>query len=132
MAFTKLWVIAYRDLGRNRRRSILSLIAVALGLGLLILMNGYIAGVMEEAMQNDIRLRIGHVQIRANSYEEAQVSLQWEDLLDEPEALAARASALPEVKAAAPVLWASGILNTIDDSAGLRIYGVDVTSSLYD
>jgi ABC-type lipoprotein release transport system permease subunit len=132
MAFTKLWVIAYRDLGRNRRRSILSLIAVALGLGLLILMNGYIAGVMEEAMQNDIRLRIGHVQIRANSYEEEQVSLQWEDLLNEPEALAARASALPEVKAAAPVLWASGILNTIDDSAGLRIYGVDVTSSLYD
>lgn len=132
MAFTKLWLIAYRDLGRNRRRTILSMIAVALGLGLLILMNGYIAGVMEEAMQNDIRLRIGHVQIRAATYEEEKVSLQWKDLLDQPEALAARASALPEVKAAAPVLWASGILNTIDDSAGLSIYGVDATSSLYD
>jgi ABC-type lipoprotein release transport system permease subunit len=132
MALSKLWLIAYRDLGRNRRRTILSMIAVALGLGLLILMNGYIAGVMEEAMQNDIRLRIGHVQIRAASYEEEKVSLQWKDLLDQPEALAARAGALPEVKAAAPVLWASGILNTIDDSAGLSIYGVDVPSALYD
>jgi ABC-type lipoprotein release transport system permease subunit len=131
MPFSKLWVIAFRDLGRNRRRSILSLIAVALGLALLIVLNGYIAGVTEESLQNDIRLRSGHVQMRAASYEEEQVGLQWDDLLDEPDELAARASALPEVQAAAPVLWASGILNTIDDSAGLRIYGVDPTSALY-
>jgi ABC-type lipoprotein release transport system permease subunit len=131
MAFGKLWVIAYRDLGRNRRRSILSLIAVALGLALLIVMNGYIAGVTDEAMQNEIRLRSGHVQIRADSYEEEQVSLQWEDLLEDPEPFAARASALPEVRAAAPVLWASGILNTVDDSVGLRIYGIDPTSPIY-
>jgi ABC-type lipoprotein release transport system permease subunit len=109
----------------------LSLIAVALGLALLLVMNGYIAGVVEEALQNDIRLRTGHVQIRAASYAEEQVSLQWEDLLADPEELATRARALPEVKAAAPVLWASGILNTIDDSAGLRIYGVDLTSPIY-
>jgi ABC-type lipoprotein release transport system permease subunit len=131
MAFGKLWVIAYRDLGRNRRRSILSLLAVALGLALLIIMNGYVAGVMEETLQNEIRLRTGHVQIRAESYEEEKVSLQWEDLLENPDDLTARASALPEVKAAAPVLWATGILNTVNDSAGLRIYGIDVTSPIY-
>jgi ABC-type lipoprotein release transport system permease subunit len=131
MAFAKLWVIAYRDLGRNRRRSILSLLAVALGLALLIVMNGYIAGVTEETLQNEIRLRTGHVQIRADSYEEEKVTLQWEDLLDDPDGLAAHASALPEVRAAAPVLWATGILNTVDDSAGLRIYGIDVTSPIY-
>lgn len=131
MAFRKLWVLAYRDLRRNRRRSLLSLIAVGLGLALLILMNGYIAGVLEEATQNDIRLRSGHVQIRAASYKEEQVGLKWEDLLDEPAALAAHAAALPEVQTAAPVLWATGILNTRDDSAGLRIYGIDTTSPLY-
>jgi ABC-type lipoprotein release transport system permease subunit len=131
MAFTKLWVIAYRDLGRNRRRSILSLIAVALGLALLIVMNGYIAGVMDEVVQNDIRLRSGHIQVRAESYKEEQLSLKWENLLSDPAALAAHAASLPEVKAAAPVLWATAILNTIDDSAGLRVYGIDPTSSIY-
>lgn len=131
MAFGKLWLIAYRDLGRNRRRSILSLLAVALGLALLIIMNGYLAGVAEDTVQNEIRLRSGHVQIRSDAYEEEKVSLQWDDLLDDPDELAARASALPEVKAAAPVLWATGILNTVDDSAGLRIYGIDVTSPIY-
>ena len=47
MAFKKLWVIAFRDLGRNRRRSSLTMLAVALGLALLILMSGYIAGVVD-------------------------------------------------------------------------------------
>lgn len=131
MALAKLWIIAYRDLGRNRRRTIFSLLAVTLGLGLLIVLNGYIAGVLHESTQNDIRLRSGHIQMRADTYEEEQLSLQWEDLLDDPAALAAQAQALPQVAAAAPVLWATGILNTPEDSAGLRIYGIDTESALY-
>jgi ABC-type lipoprotein release transport system permease subunit len=131
MTLRKLWTIAYRDLGRNRRRSILTLLAVALGLALLMVMNGFIAGIMEDSLQNSIRLRTGHVQIRAGSYEEETLSLQAKDLLADPDTLAARASALPEVQAAAPVVWASGILDTLDDSAGLQIYGIDTASPIY-
>jgi ABC-type lipoprotein release transport system permease subunit len=131
MALGKLWVISYRDLLRNRRRSIFTFLAVALGLALLIVLNGYIAGVYDEALQNSIRLRTGHVQIRAESYEEEKLSLQWSDLLDNPEELAAQASAMSEVKVATPVLWASGILNTTDESAGLQIFGIDTASSFY-
>jgi ABC-type lipoprotein release transport system permease subunit len=131
MPLSKLWTLAYRDLGRNRRRSVLSLLAVALGLALLIILNGYIAGTMEGTLQNSIRLRTGHLQLRASSYEEEQQSLEAKNLLIDPEQLAARASALPEVHAATPVLWASGILETIDDSAGLQIHGVDSASPLY-
>ena len=40
----KLWMIAYRDLRRNRRRSLLTLIAVALGLALLVLTVGLVEG----------------------------------------------------------------------------------------
>ena len=131
MAFGKLWVIAYRDLLRNRRRSLLTMLAVALGLALLIVLNGYIAGVLEDSLQNSIRLQTGHVQLRAQSYTEEKVSLQWQDLLDQPEDLATRASALPAVQAAAPVLWATGMLNTIDEASGVRVYGIDTTSALY-
>jgi putative ABC transport system permease protein len=92
MSLSKLWTIAYRDLGRNRRRSILTLLAVALGLALLMVMNGFIAGIMEDSLQNSIRLRTGHVQIRAGSYEEETLSLQAKDLLADPDTLAARAS----------------------------------------
>lgn len=132
MAFAKLWVIAYRDLGRNRRRTLFTLIAVALGVGMLILLEGYIAGVWDGALQNAIRLQTGHVQVRNPEYEEQKVSLAWADLLQNAGETAANAAALPEVKAAAPVLWATAILNTVDDSAGLRLYGVDPASALYD
>ena len=67
MALGKLWIIAFRDLGRNRRRTIFTMIAVALGLALLIVMSGFIAGVWEGSLQNNIRLNTGHVQIRAES-----------------------------------------------------------------
>ena len=131
MTLSKLWTIAYRDLGRNRRRSILTLLAVALGLALLMVMNGYIAGVTEDTLQNSIRLRTGHVQIRASSYEEEKLSLQAKDLIANPDELTARVSALSEVKAAAAVVWASGILETLGDSAGLQLYGIDTASPMY-
>ena len=132
MAFSKLLTIAWRDVWRNQRRSFFTLIAVALGLALLIVLNGFIAGVMEDSLQNSIRLQTGHVQIRAASYEADTVSLEWKDLLDNVDGLTARAKTLPEVSAAAPVLWATSVLNTADDSLGLRLYGIDPASALYD
>ena len=37
---------------------------------------------------------------------------------------------LPTVRAAAPVLWASGILNTAEESVGTRVFGVDSSSEM--
>ena len=71
------------------------------------------------------------MQVRAPSYEEGKLSLKWKDLLENPAALTAQAAALPGVKAAAPVLWVGGVLNTADDSAGLQVYGIDTTSAIY-
>jgi ABC-type lipoprotein release transport system permease subunit len=131
VTWTKLWAIGYRDLGRNRRRSIFTMLAVALGLALLIIMNGYIAGVMEDSLQNSIRLQTGHLQLRAPSYEIEELSLQWQDLLADADQVVAQAQSLPGVQTAAPVLWARAILNTANESVGLQLHGIDVTSSHY-
>ncbi len=132
MTWTKLWMIAYRGLTRNRRRTFFTMLAVALGLALLITLNGYIAGVMEDGLQNSIRLQTGHVQVRAASYPEGKHSVQWKDLVERPEEVAARAMALPEVRAAAPILWLDAVLSTGDESIGLQVYGIDVASPLHD
>jgi ABC-type lipoprotein release transport system permease subunit len=121
----KLWRIAVRDVGRNKRRSGLTLIAVALGLALVIALHGLEIGAMEGSIENNIRVQSSHVQVRAESYEEDKVSLKWEDLLEDPQRLVAQAQTLAEVQAAAPVLWASGILATVEDSVGVRVYGID-------
>jgi ABC-type lipoprotein release transport system permease subunit len=121
----RLWRIAVRDLRRNKRRSALTLVAVMLGLALVIVLHGYEMGAIQGSIENNIRIQTGHVQVRADSYDEEKVSLEWEDLLEDPQAVAARAQALPNVRGAAPVLWASGIMNTADESVGLRVYGID-------
>ena len=130
MIFSILWTMAWRDLGRNRRRTFFSILAVGLGLALLIMLNAYIKGVMEDALDNVIRMDTGHVQLRAPSYEADNMSLLWEDLLNNPEELAAQARTVDGVTSAAPVLWAGAYLNTFDESVGVRLLGVDPTAGL--
>jgi ABC-type lipoprotein release transport system permease subunit len=132
MPLSKLWVLAFRDLGRNRRRTALTMIAVALGLALLMIMNSFIAGMLEDSLQNSIKLRTGHLQLRAPSYNEDERSLQWGDLLLDPETLVAQTTTMEQVRAATPVLWANGILATVNDSAGLQVYGIEPESLVYD
>ncbi len=131
-AFKKLWVIAYRDLGRNRRRSALTMLAVALGLALLILMSSYIAGVVDGSISDSILLSTGHVQVRAETYQVEQASLEWGDLLDNSDELLASATQIEGVKTAAPVLWARGFLTTADETVGVRVTGIDPGSDFHE
>jgi ABC-type lipoprotein release transport system permease subunit len=126
----RIWRIAVRDLRRNKRRSVLTLIAVMMGLALVITIHGFEIGAIEGSIENNIRVQTGHVQVRAGSYDADKVGLKWEDLLLEPQGLAAQAQMLPNVRAAAPVLWASGILNTAEDSVGTRVFGIDPNSEV--
>jgi ABC-type lipoprotein release transport system permease subunit len=125
MAIKRFWVIAYRDLVRNRRRTLLTLLAVALGMMILVFMSGFIAGVIADGVRNNIRLNTGHIQLRDDTYEIEKLSLLSRDLLQDSEFLVAQAEAMSEVKSAAPVLWGSGVLSTVRESTGLQITGID-------
>jgi ABC-type lipoprotein release transport system permease subunit len=131
LSIAKLWMIAYRDLGRNKRRSTLTLVAVALGMALLIMMSGLTEGAVAGSLENSIRLQTGHLQVREESYDEDKVSLQWKDLLDDPLGLVAQLQATGGVRTAAPVLWASGMLTVRDESVGVQVFGIDPLSEVF-
>jgi ABC-type lipoprotein release transport system permease subunit len=124
--------MAFRDLGRNRRRSFFSALAVGVGLMLLILMASVISGEMGSAIESAIRLSSGHIQIRAATYDENKSSLKWEDLVANPDQSASQIAALSQVKAATPRLYASGFLSSGTQSAGARITGIDPLSPASD
>jgi ABC-type lipoprotein release transport system permease subunit len=132
MAWSKLWVIAWRDLGRNRRRSGLTVVAIAMGLGLLIMLNGLVAGEIEDVLANSIRLRTGHLQLRSPSYEEGVASLRARDLLADVDARLARVAADPAVSAAGPVLWANVLVATPTESLASGLIGLDPSSPVHD
>jgi ABC-type lipoprotein release transport system permease subunit len=95
-------------------------------------MNGLIAGVFADSLSNSIRLRTGHVQVRAPSYDDQKLSLSSKDLLASPDQLVSRIAAMPEVTAAAPVLWAGAILGTADQSSNLELVGIDPSAAIND
>ena len=121
----QLFKMAFRDLGRNKRRSILSALAVSIATTLLIFMASVVRGEFRGALQNGIRLQTGHIQVRAASYDENKVSLAWEDLVDNPAQVIDQLKALPQVVDATPRLIASGIISLGDNSRGVQVLGID-------
>ena len=120
--------MAYRDLGRNRRRSFFSALALGLGLSLLLLMAGIIQWEIRDSTDKSVRLQSGHLQVRAKTYNEDKTSLAWSDLIENPEAVAAQIASLAPVQVATPRLYASGIVVSGDASLGVRIIGIDPAS----
>jgi ABC-type lipoprotein release transport system permease subunit len=124
----QIFKMAFRDLGRNRRRSFFSALAVGIGLGLLVLMSSVLEGEMGGALESAIHLQTGHIQLRSATYDENKSSLKWEDLVENPEQLVGQISGMPNVTVATPRLFASGYLSAGNDSAGVRIVGIDPAS----
>lgn len=117
--------IAYRGLGRNRRRTLLSALALGAGLALLLMMAAFVEGEMRSSLELGIRLESGHLQVRARDYDETKASLAWDDLVNTPSAIAAQIETLPPVRAASPRLYISGIMLVGDETLGVRIVGLD-------
>ena len=126
---TQAFKLAFRNLGRNKSRSLLSALAVGVGMALLLLMVSVLEGEMTGALQNTIRLQSGHLQIRPEAYEEGKISLKWEDMIADPNQVAQQIKSLPQVIVATPRLVASSILTLSDESKGVQILGIDPDSA---
>ena len=120
--------MAFRNIARNKRRSFFSSLALGMGLALLLLMASVIEGEMRDAFDASIRLQSGHFQVQSGSYNEDQLSVAWEDLVEDPDALAGQIAQMEPVKAATPRLYASGIVTVGENTAGVRVVGMDPIS----
>jgi len=120
--------LAFRNLGRNKTRSLLSALAVGVGMSLLLLMVSILEGEMTGALQNTIRLQSGHLQIRPESYEEGKISLKWEDMIADPDKVVQELKSMSQVTVAAPRLIASAILTLSDESKGVQVLGIEPDS----
>jgi len=124
--------LAFRNLGRHRRRSFFSALAMGVALALLLLMASVLHGEYGDAIDLAIRLQSGHLQLRSSSYDEVKTSLKWENLIENPDQVAAQVAAIGPVLAATPRLYASGFITTRDESEGVRVVGIDPPSAAND
>lgn len=127
-----LFKMAYRNLGRNRRRSLLSAFALSVGLALVLFIAAFYEGEMRSSMESTLRLDSGHIQIRSADYDPDKLSVAWEYLIENPQQIAGQVEALDQVQVATPRLIASGIVSVRDESSGVQIMGIDPASSAND
>jgi ABC-type lipoprotein release transport system permease subunit len=121
------WRIGWRNLGRNRRRTLITAIGLALGYLAVVVMAGLSRGLVSEMIDNGTGMLTGQLQVFAEDYlpdRGIYETIGGREGVD-VEALVAEVEADPNVAAAAPRVYAGGLVSTGRATAAGVILGVD-------
>lgn len=113
--------MAWRNVWRNRRRTLVTVSAMSLGLFVMILYAGMMEGYLQGMERSILDLEVGDVQIFAGDFRQ---NPSLDTVIAEPEKLIAPLSA--EGFSASPRVLAFGLAAAGEASAGVSFRGVDV------
>lgn len=122
-----LWKLAWRNLWRHPRRTVLTASAVALGLGLVLVFLGLQDGQHAQMIESAVRMGSGHVLLQAPGYQRRR---GVEMLVAAPVVARAEAWAASRrgVQAVLTRAFASGLLSSADGATGVNLVGVEPTA----
>jgi len=123
--------ISWRNMGRNRKRSLLAVGAIALAQTTLVFVNGFMAGSYDQMLQTITGPMIGHVQVHHPQWrEERAIDIH----IDQLDAVRAQISGLTEVVSVSPRLYSAVLAASGEkreqpaDAEPGMIVGVDVSA----
>lgn len=118
--------IGWRNLWRNRRGTMLTSLALGLGLALLLISLGLLDGSHEQMVANGVRFGNGHVVIQARGYQEtgSQELLLPAGVVSATEAFLNTGAMKRVSRGMSPRLMASGLMSSAVNADGVRIMGV--------
>ena len=123
-AVRTLWAVAWRNLWRHRRRSLITAFAMAIGVALCMSMIAWTDGMFEEVFRVMVEEQLGHVQVHHPDYPRTGLVF---DTLHDRDALLASIDALDGTAAASPRLDGFALIGGLLHGAGGRLVGVDPT-----
>jgi ABC-type lipoprotein release transport system permease subunit len=119
----KLLIMAWRNVWRNWRRTVIAVIAIALGLAFILMFDGMLGGMDEALHGKQVRLQGGHVQVHAPGYREKMNRSPLLPLVD-PDALVQAALAQPEAVAVAQRIKTGGMVSSREATMPVAIIGI--------
>lgn len=118
----KLLVLAFRNLLRNPRRTLITGLAVAGGLALMVFAINMGAGQYQTMLKNGISALAGHVVVQAPGW---QAERKAEMLVKDADAVADELRAAFPGEVVTQRLWVDGLLTSPTSSAGVAVTGID-------
>jgi putative ABC transport system permease protein len=120
----KLITIAWRNVWRNRRRTVIAVIAIALGLALMLFFDGILGGAKQAIYGNTVKLQGGNVQVHAPGYREKARRMPLLPLAD-AEAAVQAASAQSQVVAVSCRIETGGMVSSREGTLPVVITGIE-------
>ena len=114
--------LAFLNICRNPRRSLITVLAVSVGLAALIFLWGFSDGTNEQMRENVIRLLTGHVQIHHRGY---QKSLSPELTIQDRNPLLHQIQESAEVVAVSERVKCEALIGTSEKSRGVILTGIN-------
>lgn len=114
--------LAWRNVGRNKRRTALTLAAVVFAVVLVVHMIALTSGVHARMIEDNVRMHAGHLQLTAAGYLEDRT---LERFVSWTPALARAVDGVPGVAAAAPRVNGFALLSNGPASQGVALLGID-------
>jgi putative ABC transport system permease protein len=114
--------MAWRNIWRNPRRTLLTVTAIAFACILLVFMLSFQFGSYETMINASVKVHTGHLQVQARGYQaDKEIRLTIPDPLPVERAL----DAIPEVKSYAPRARAFALISSRDRTYGIMVEGID-------
>ena len=121
---SRLLRMAWRNVWRNWRRTVIAGIAIALGLTLILFFDGMLNGMDESLYGNTVRLQGGNVQVHAPGFREKASSLPLLPLTD-PDPMVEAALAQTNVIAASQRIRTGGMISSQEGTLSVAITGIE-------
>jgi len=116
--------MAWRNLWRNWRRTVIAVIAISLGLAMLLFFDGIMGGSTQAMYGNLVKLTGGNIKIHAPGYKEEASRLPLLPLAD-ADAVVQAALGEPNVIAASRRIVTGGMISSRAGTFPLTIYGIE-------
>jgi putative ABC transport system permease protein len=104
--------IAFRNVFRNKRRTLITEMAIIFGAVAIILVGGIFEVMVQGLREQTIRTQLGHIQIHAKGYSSKGMSNPWKYVIRQPQAIEKLISDIPQIKILTERVEFSGIISS--------------------
>lgn len=114
--------LAIRNIWRNKRRTIITIAAVAFAVFLASVMRSFQKGAWDNVINNSVNLFFGYAQVHKDGFWDEQVldnAMEWESMFEEiPDKI-------PSIKAVVPRIESFALASAQDLTQGVMVIGID-------